>query len=126
MEESSPSIEIKSLFGISEDFSSQFLSLDDRFVPHKTSTFFCLAQGHSMEPLIHSGDVIAIDRSIEDFHGRVCVIAYQGELLCKRVFKTRQGLLLKCEAEGYQDILVRDNAHLRLWGVVVSRHGDVF
>lgn len=114
------------LFGISEDFSENSQSLDAYFIGDKaTSIFFFRATGDSMSPLLESGEVLLVDRSIEEFHGRVCIMAFEGELICKRVLKTQRGLLLKSENPKFKDILVKSSESVELWGVVSSHHGLV-
>ena len=113
------------LFGVSEDFLEKCQSLDERFVKNKNSTFFFQAVGHSMIPTIFPGDYLVVDRSIDQYHGRVCVVAYNGELLCKRVFKTPEGLLLKSDNQKFKKIIVRESYEATLWGVVIARCGDV-
>jgi DNA polymerase V len=113
------------LFGVSEDFLEEYQSLDERFIKNKTSTFFFQAVGDSMIPTIFPGEYLVVDRSIDQFHGRVCVVTYNGELLCKRVFKTREGLLLKSDNNRFKDIIVRESFETSLWGVVIAKCGDV-
>ena len=75
------------LFGIHDDFSEKYQSLDERFIKNKASTFFFKASGKAMAPLIFPDDVLIVDRSVGPVDGRVAVIAFEGELLCKRIFR---------------------------------------
>ena len=62
-------------FGISDDFIEKYQSLDAKFIKNKFSTFFFEAVGDSMEPTIFEGQVLIVDRSLKDFHQKVCVIS---------------------------------------------------
>ena len=111
------------LFGVSEDFSESYQSLDERFIKNQASTFFFKASGNSMYPTIFSGDILLVDRSLENFHRKICIVSYEGKLICKRVHKVPQGIVLKSDHHKYQDILIETNDSVEIWGVVTSRHG---
>ena len=53
------------LFGIHDDFSEKYQSLDERFIKNKASTFFFKASGKAMAPLILPDDVLIVDRSVD-------------------------------------------------------------
>lgn len=113
------------LFGISEDYIEEYQSLDERFNKNPSATFFFEAVGDSMEPTIRNKDIILVDRSIEHFHKRVCVVSYQGQLICKRVLKNSNGLVLRSDNPSHKDIEIVDSQDLVFWGVVGSYHGDI-
>lgn len=112
------------LFGISDDFIESYQSLDEKFIKNKTSSFLFEATGDSMEPTIFKGDILLVDRSIEHFHSRVCVLTYEGQLICKRVFKKPNGVILRSDNQIYKDIVVEESNAISVWGVVTSRHGE--
>ena len=110
------------LFGISDDFIEDYQSLDSKFVKNKSSTFFFKASGNSMEPLIHSGDVLVVDRSITSFHKKVCVVIYENQLICKRVIiHGSHSVSLVSENLKHPAILLNENLDASVWGVVVAR-----
>ena len=113
------------LFGVSEDFIEKYQSLDARFVKNRESTFFFEAAGSSMEPTIVAGEILVVDRSIDAHHNRVCIVAYEGELLCKRVFVGRDRVLLSSDNKAFKKIVVYDQQSATVWGVVVARCGEV-
>lgn len=113
------------LFGISDDYIEKYQSLDARFVKNKASTFFFEATGTSMEPLIFAGDVLVVDRSIERVHQRVAVVCLNGEMACKRVFKTRDGAVLKSDNPAYKDIPVTADMDFSVFGVVIALARDI-
>ena len=107
-------------FGISDDFIEKYQSLDARFIKNKASTFFFKASGHSMEPLIFENDILIVDRSIEAFHSKVIVVAYEGSLICKRYFKEGNQVILKSENPSCKDIRVTEEMDATVWGVVTG------
>lgn len=113
------------LFGIGEDFTEDFQSLDAKFIKNKTSTFFFEAVGDSMIPAVFPRDILIVDRSIKNYDNRVCVICYEGQMLCKRVFITKDGAILKSENKKYKDIVIENSEELTFWGVVISKIGMV-
>ena len=108
------------LFGIHDDFSEKYQSLNEHFIKNKASTFFFKASGHAMAPLILPDDILIVDRSIDPADGRVAVIAFEGELLCKRIFRFRNGVILRSDNPAYQDIRVSNELEAAVWGIVVA------
>ena len=108
------------LFGIHDDFIEKYQSLDERFVKNKTSTFFFKATCNTMAPLIFENDILVVDRSIDRVDGRVAVVAFEGELLCKRIFRFGKGIILRSDNQDYRDIHVSNELEARVWGVVVA------
>lgn len=113
------------LFGISDDFIEKYQSLDSHFIKNKFSTFFFESDGDSMEPTIHAGQIIVVDRSRKDFHGKVCVISWEDKLICKRVFFKNDSIILKSDNTKYKEITVQNNDNLLLWGLVTAIAGFV-
>ncbi len=111
------------LFGISDDFIEEYQSLDSKFVKNRASTFFFKAFGDSMEPLIHAGDVLVVDRSISNFQNRVCIVVFSDQLICKRV-RINQGdgsVYLLSENPKHPPIVLNENLEASVWGVVIAR-----
>ncbi|MFC2075033.1 LexA family protein [Bdellovibrionota bacterium] len=106
------------LFGISEDFTEKYLSLDERFIQNKASTYFFEAESDSMKPLICPGDILIVDRSLECRSGRVVVASISGEFVCKRFVRTADGVVLRSENRAYRDINVTEEMELVVFGVV--------
>ena len=111
------------LFGISDDFIEEYQSLDSKFIKNKASTFFFKASGDSMEPMIHSGDVLVVDRSITSFHNRICIVIFDDQLICKRVRINRanKSVSLLSENSKHSPILLSESLEASIWGVVVAR-----
>ncbi len=108
------------LFGVQEDYIEKYQSLDTRLIKNKASTFFFEAKGDSMSPLIFHKDILVVDRSIENFHGKVCVFALAGELHCKRVLKKGGRLILRSENPKHKEVRISDEQEFHLFGVVTA------
>lgn len=122
----------RGLFGICEDFSEKYLSLDARFIKNKEATFFFIAQGDSMAPSILAHDTLVVDRSLTHYHNRVCIVAFQGELICKRVFipslsqeAHAQRPRLKSDNPRFKDIVLEHPDDITVWGVVIARISEI-
>lgn len=106
------------LFGVSEDHTESSQSLDERFVKNAKSTFFFEARGESMAPLILPGDVLVVDRSVKPANTHIVIVAYEGELICKRlIFRNAQAQLVS-ENQKFRPILLSEVEELVVWGVV--------
>lgn len=104
-----------------DDMVEQPLDLNDLMIENPTSTFFVRVAGDSMEGAkIFDGDILVIDRSVEAKSGMVVVAAVYGELVVKRLVKTRTGLALCSEKEGYEPIVIDDVDGCFIWGVVTG------
>lgn len=106
------------LFGVTDDFTEEYLSLDELLLKNKTSTFPLRAKGDSMAPLIMQNDVLIIDRSLTPKSGQICIFGFEGNLICKRYLKTNKGILLRSENHSHKDIILNNESDLLLWGVV--------
>jgi DNA polymerase V len=113
------------LFGITDDFIEKYQSLDSRFVKNKSSTFFFDATGHSMEPTIFPGEILVVDRSVEATNGKVCIVCFEDNLICKRVFFKKNHILLCSDNPTFKPIQINDSHSVLVWGVVIARAGDI-
>ena len=103
-----------------EDHVENQLSLDDYLVSNPESTFFVRASGDSMIGAgIFDGDLLIIDRSIEVKNNAIVLAILDTEFTVKRLIKTGDAITLRAENDAYDDIQVRDNQTMMVWGVVV-------
>lgn len=108
------------LFGISEDHIEKYLSLDERFLKNKSSTFFFRADGDSMWPLIYPGDYLIVDRSVEVVSGKVVVACVGGEFLCKRYLTRQNKHFLASENVQYPAIEIEEGRDVTVFGAVTG------
>lgn len=104
-----------------EDQIEQYLDLNQHLIEHPAATFMVRAQGDSMIGAgIHSGDILVVDRSKEPAHGKVVVVALDGELTVKRLVYQGNGVELHAENPAYKPIVLKSLQQLVVWGVVTS------
>ncbi|UUA75247.1 LexA family protein [Cellvibrio sp. QJXJ] len=67
-----------------ESFIEKRLDLNEHLIAHPSATYFCYAEGDSMRGYgIDSGDLLIVDRALEEINGDVIIAAVEGELTCK-------------------------------------------
>lgn len=97
------------------------LSLDlNRYViRHPSSTFFIKVEGDSMEGAgIFSGDILAVDRSLEPKHNSIVVAVVYDELTVKRLSLEKGKTFLFAENPNYEPIEITEEMSSFIWGVV--------
>lgn len=113
------------LFGISEDHIEKYQSLDVRFIRNRSATFFFEMDGDSMDPLVASGDILVVDRSVQHFEKRVVVFGYRGEMHCRRWVRHGDRVLLKSHSRPSMDIILQHESEIQMFGVVVAAVRDL-
>jgi len=78
-----------------------------------------------MEPTIFEGQILIVDRSRTDFHGRVCVVCLDDKMMCKRVFLKGNHVVLKSDNSKYKELVIENNDALIFWGIVVANAGFI-
>jgi DNA polymerase V len=95
--------------------------LNELLIKHPAATFFVRASGSSMiNAGIHDDDILVVDKSIEPSSGKVVVVALNGELTVKRLFKEGKRVFLMAENEAYPPIELHEGSELHIWGVVTN------
>jgi DNA polymerase V len=112
------------LFGISEDHSEDYLSLDERFIRNKNATFMFRMEGDSLAPMILNGDYLIIDRSIHHFQNKLLVLDYQGERLCRLMINLQGRKILRAFNPKFKDIVITMENELQIFGVVTMHFRD--
>lgn len=113
------------LFGIAEDFTDNYLSLDRKYLHNKESTFFIRASGHSMEPKIFPGDILIVDKSIPLQSGKIAAFYFNGNAICKQYIKTENKVFLKSFNHEHKDIEINEGDDLQLFGVIIGLARDL-
>ncbi len=113
------------LFGISEDEIEDYQSLDSLFIKNRFNTFFFKAAGDSMEPTIYQGQILVVDRSKNNYNGKVCAIVYDEKIICKRIIMKGEFIILKSDNPKYKEIVIKNNENVVFWGVVVAIAGFI-
>ena len=114
------------LFGIADDFVESYLSLDEKFMKNKESTFFVRSSGDSMEPDIKAQDILIVDRSVTAIDGSVVAVFYNGNPICKKLVITPTKKILRSTNSKYVDIEITEDDELQVFGVVIGLARDFY
>ena len=102
-----------------DDFKEIRISLDKELVKNKEATFYARVSGNSMENAgLSDGDLIVIDRSLNPENNKIAVCFIDGDFTVKRIVKKEGKLYLKPENKNYKRILIKEEDHLIIWGIV--------
>ncbi|MBU4311196.1 MAG: helix-turn-helix domain-containing protein [Candidatus Omnitrophica bacterium] len=95
------------------------ISISTRLIPCRASEAFLVkAKGDSMEPRIHSGDVVLARRQQTANDGEVVVCVNNGEVLLKKFVRNNGSPLLISLNQAYNPIVAKNDFHVE--GIVKS------
>jgi DNA polymerase V len=104
-----------------DDYLETSLDLNSLLVRNPVATFMVRVSGDSMTGVgIHDGDILIVDRSEEAAHGKIVVVALDGEMTVKRLHLKGGQCRLVPENKAFQSIQVGTEQDLQVWGVVVG------
>lgn len=104
-----------------DDYVEKRLDLNELLINKPAATFFVRAEGESMLGAgIHPDDILVVDRSVHAGVGKIVVCALDGELTVKRLRSKEGKLVLAPENPDYQDIPLKEEVDMVIWGVVTS------
>jgi DNA polymerase V len=102
------------------------IDLNRDLVKHPLATFYVRVEGDSMEPRIHSGELLVVDRMVETWDGDVVVARVGQEFTVKRLHTEEDGSIwLVSENPSYEPIPVTEGMDFEVWGRVmysIHRH----
>lgn len=104
-----------------EDHMAEKLDLNEYLIKHPASTFLVRVSGDSMiNAGIFEDDILIVDRSLTPSHGKIVIVAIDGQLTVKRLHKKDHSnqYILMAENPNYPPIEVQDNQETYIWGVV--------
>ncbi|HAT7003349.1 TPA: translesion error-prone DNA polymerase V autoproteolytic subunit [Legionella pneumophila] len=102
-----------------DDYIESMLDLNEYLIKHPASTFFVRASGESMiNAGIYSGDILIVDRGIEATHGKIVIVALNGELTVKRLSRQHGQVKLLAENPDFPPIDITEEYDMVIWGVV--------
>lgn len=104
-----------------EDYIANHLNLNDFLIKHPAATFLVRATGDSMiNAGIHENDLLIVDRSVTPTHGKIVIVAIDGELTVKRLHKRKNGRhILIADNPNYAPLEISADSEIHIWGVVV-------
>jgi DNA polymerase V len=102
------------------------IDLNRDLVKHPLATFYVRVEGDSMEPRIHSGELLVVDRMVETKDGDVVVARLGCEFTVKRLHTEEDGSIwLVSENTSYEPIQITEGVDFEVWGRVmysIHRH----
>ena len=102
------------------------IDLNRDLVKHPLATFYVRVEGDSMEPHIHCGELLVVDRMVETKDGDVIVARVGEEFTVKRLHTKEDGRIwLVSENPSYEPIEVTEGLDFEVWGRVmysIHRH----
>jgi DNA polymerase V len=102
------------------------IDLNRDLVKHPLATFYVRVEGDSMEPKIHDGELLVVDRMEETKDGDVVVARIGCEFMVKRLHTEADGgIWLLSENEKYAPIEITEGMDFEVWGKVtysIHRH----
>ena len=102
-----------------EDFKEERISLDKELVKNINATYYARVRGNSMiDANIEDGDLLVIDRSIENKDGKIAVCMIDGEFTVKRLKIDKDCIYLVPENKKYKSIKVTKENEFIIWGIV--------
>ncbi|MFL5698287.1 MAG: LexA family protein [Ktedonobacteraceae bacterium] len=99
-----------------DDYLEPRLQLDNLIV-HPAATFFVRMAGIAMEPTIHTGDVLIVDRAIVPLDRRAVVVIFQEKFFVRRILIEDEKITLKAGLSAFVDIVATVD-EIEVWGVV--------
>src|SRR5947207_12748326 len=87
-----------------DDYLEPRLQLDS-LITHPAATFFVRMIGMAMEPTIHAGDVLIVDRAIVPLDGRAVVVIFQERFFVRRIIIEDVKVTLRADNPAFVDIL---------------------
>ena len=102
-----------------EDHLEQRLDLNTLVIDNPSATFFVRVAGQSMKGIgITDGDILVVDRSIENWENRIVVAVIDSEFTIKRFTKRNGTVVLEAENPDYPSIRITEEIDFSVWGVV--------
>lgn len=102
-----------------DDYLESVLNLNEKLIPHPSSTFLVKADGDSMVGAgIFAGDFLIVDKSITATHNQIVVAIINGEFTIKRLIYRFPKTFLQAENARYKPIEILPEMNFQIWGVV--------
>jgi len=102
-----------------QDFAEEKIDLNRLLIKRPSSTFLIRVSGNSMNDIIHDGDILIVDRSLEPQSGDIALCVLNGEFTVKRIqFSSNNEIKLIPENPNFPEIKIKENDDFQVWGVI--------
>lgn len=105
-----------------DDYFEERLDLNKHLIKHPAATYYARAEGDSMIGAgIYPGDILIVDKAIDEFRDRVIIAWLHGEFTVKRYYiDNRLGkVYLVAENPKYYPHEITPEMDFIIWGVVI-------
>ena len=101
------------------DYMELSIDLNKELIRNPASTFYGRVSGCSMQDIgIEDGDLLVIDKSLPPQDGSIAVCFIDGEFTLKKIKTEKSRLWLMPANKKYSPILVTEDNHFLVWGIV--------
>jgi len=98
------------------DHEENVLHLDDLIV-HPAATYFITMTGVAMEPTIHHGDILVVDRALMPLDFQAVVVVIEEQFRVRRIIRGDESSLLKADNPEFPELALENDA-FDIWGVI--------
>lgn len=102
-----------------EDYIEGGIDLNRDLIRHPFYTFYIRVDGDSMEPVIHAGALLVVDRMAETKDDDIVVARVGGDFFVKRLHTEGGRILLLSDNETYPPIEITEGIDFEVWGRVM-------
>jgi DNA polymerase V len=104
-----------------DDFLQENLDINKLLVKHPDATFYAVARGYSLAPLVYPGSILVIDRSVEWSSDLLACCYIDGEFTTKWIRKTDDKIQLIPLNPDFPTLTYSfEEAEIYIWGIVTS------
>ena len=104
-----------------EDYVEGRIDLNRDLIRHPLATFYIRVDGDSMEPRIHTGALLIVDRMVEATEGNIVIARIGNEFFVKKLHIEQDGQIqLLSENPTYPPIQITEEMDFEVWGRVMN------
>jgi len=104
-----------------QDYVEGRIDLNRDLVKHPLATFYIRVEGDSMEPRIHEGALLIVDRMAEATEGSIVIVRIGTDFMVKKLHLEQDGQIwLLSENEAYPPIQITEGMDFEVWGRVMN------
>ena len=102
-----------------EDYIEMALDLNKELIKHPEATFYARVKGYSMiDAGIEDGDLLVIDKALDQKDGDIAVCFIDGEFTLKRLALKEDCIYLIPANTEYKPIKITEDNDFLIWGIL--------
>jgi DNA polymerase V len=115
-----PSANATGFGAAADDYMERGIDLNEQLIRNKPATYFMKVSSDAMQRAgIFKGDVVIVDRSMKPINGKVVIAVLNGEMIIRRLEKSKDAIRLLAESNNLSPINVDSSCEeFAIWGVV--------